>query len=52
MYGGDWPVSILAGGYEKVWSATQALLEGLAPAERSMVLGGTATAFYGLKAPA
>lgn len=52
MYGGDWPVCILAGGYERGWSATQALLEGLTPGERSMILGGTACAFYGLEVPA
>jgi L-fuconolactonase len=52
MFGGDWPVNILAGGYEKVWSATQLLLRDLTPKERSKVLGETAHAFYGLKTPA
>ncbi|MEV0797585.1 amidohydrolase family protein [Kribbella sp. NPDC050281] len=46
MYGGDWPVSMLAGGYPKVWAETQRLLETLAPAERARILGGTATEFY------
>jgi L-fuconolactonase len=37
---------VLAGGYERVWEATQRLLEPLAPAERDAVLGGTAQRFY------
>jgi L-fuconolactonase len=48
MYGGDWPVTVLGGGYEKVWDATLRLLEPLSQAERDQVLGGTATRFYGL----
>jgi L-fuconolactonase len=51
MYGGDWPVTVLAGGYEKVWDATLRLLEPLSQAERDEVLGGTATRFYGLGEP-
>ena len=40
MYGGDWPVAILAGGYTRLW-------EGLAPSEdRERVLGRTAADFY------
>lgn len=46
MYGGDWPVSVLAGDYPKVWAETQRLLESLAPADRDRVLGGTAAEFY------
>jgi L-fuconolactonase len=48
MYGGDWPVSLLAGDYARVWEATNELLSGLSAAERAAVLGGTATAFYDL----
>jgi L-fuconolactonase len=49
MFGSDWPVSILAGGYQKVWAATQSLLSGLTEDERAMVLGATASEFYGLE---
>jgi L-fuconolactonase len=48
MFGSDWPVSILAGGYQRVWAATQSLLEDLTSDQRAMVMGGTAIEFYGL----
>ncbi|MFI6350131.1 amidohydrolase family protein [Streptomyces sp. NPDC050560] len=46
MYGGDWPVSLLAGGYARTWEAYTHLLADLDTAARDAVLGGTATAFY------
>jgi L-fuconolactonase len=48
MFGGDWPISVLAGGYRKVWDETARLLDGLAltPADRARVLGGTAVEVY------
>jgi len=50
MYGGDWPVSVLAGGYERVWAGLTELFDAvLSPREREDVLHGTAEAFYGLK---
>ena len=48
MFGTDWPVSELAGGYLKVWSELSALFDELAPADRAAVLGGTARRVYGL----
>ncbi|WP_267714424.1 amidohydrolase family protein [Streptomyces sp. CoH17] len=48
MYGGDWPVSLLAGGYARTWEAVGELLARLAPGERAAVLGGTAARFYRL----
>ncbi|TDE16015.1 amidohydrolase family protein [Jiangella asiatica] len=48
MYGGDWPVSVLAGGYQPVWRATLELLEPLSDDDRRRVLGGTAADFYRL----
>lgn len=48
MFGGDWPVAILAGDYQKVWEHTNRALGGLSDDERAAVLGGTAVAFYGL----
>jgi L-fuconolactonase len=48
MYGGDWPISILAGGYERVWAGLTELFAGLASPERAAILGDTAVSFYGL----
>ena len=49
MYGGDWLVCVLAGGYERVWLGITHLLDELLdePA-RAEVLGGTAARFYRL----
>ncbi|MFF0228217.1 amidohydrolase family protein [Streptomyces sp. NPDC004629] len=48
MYGGDWPISVLAGGYARTWEAVCELLAPLAPDDRAAVLGGTAARFYRL----
>lgn len=48
MVGGDWPISVLAGGYERTWAALTSLAGELDPASRAALLGGTATAVYGL----
>ncbi len=48
MFGGDWPVAILAGDYAKVWAETGKALAHLSQFERDAILGGTATAFYQL----
>ena len=48
MYGGDWPISVLAGGYTRVWGGLQPLFEGLSSNEREQVLGRTAAEFYSL----
>jgi L-fuconolactonase len=48
MYGGDWPICRLAGGYERIWQATLELLQPLPDADRGRVLGGTAAEFYGI----
>lgn len=48
MYGGDWPVSILAGGYDRVWDALDLLLGELAPTDADNILGATAIEFYGI----
>lgn len=49
MFGGDWPVALLAGDYAKVWKETGVLLSGLDEAARNAVLGGTAARFYGIE---
>ncbi len=46
MYGGDWPVSMLAGDYGAVWAGLRPILAGLTAAERDAVLGGTAIDCY------
>jgi L-fuconolactonase len=50
MYGGDWPMSIPAGGYERVWAGLRELFDDLDDAGRDRLLGGTAIDFYGLAA--
>jgi L-fuconolactonase len=50
MFGGDWPVSLLSGGYSRVWSGLGTLFDEMDVAERGRVLGGTAEDFYGLDA--
>jgi L-fuconolactonase len=46
MFGSDWPVCILGGSYDSVWTNTNTLLSNLSTDEKSAVLGGTATHFY------
>lgn len=48
MWGGDWPISVLFGGYEKTWTVTEQLLAPTSPGERAALLGGTAARVYRL----
>lgn len=48
MFGSDWPVANLRGGYARVWLETNRALAGLSTAERECILGGTARRFYRL----
>ncbi len=48
MFGSDYPVALLAGDYAKVWSETNQLLERITAVQKAQILGGTASAFYGL----
>ena len=48
MFGSDWPVANLRGGYSKVWRETNLALACLSRYERDRILGGTAVAFYHL----
>jgi L-fuconolactonase len=48
LWGSDWPVVELNGGYDRWWQATQRLLEPLDDAARAAILGGNARRFYGL----
>jgi L-fuconolactonase len=47
MWGSDWPVVNLAGGYTRWREAALALLP---PATHPAILGSTAARFYGLEA--
>jgi L-fuconolactonase len=46
LWGSDWPVVNLAGGYAQWLAATETLLAELSPDERADVFGGAATRIY------
>jgi L-fuconolactonase len=48
MFGSDWPVCELAGGYERVWTETNRALEGRPRTEIDALLGETAARVYGI----
>jgi L-fuconolactonase len=48
MYGGDWPISVLSGGYDRVWDGLAVLFAELSDEDRARILGGTAVDFYGI----
>ena len=48
LWGSDWPVSLLAGGYDPWWSCTQQWAEKLNDEQREKLLGYNAMQFYGL----
>ena len=48
MFGSDWPIANLAGGYSKVWAETNDALSGRSQAEIDAILGGTAARAYRL----
>jgi L-fuconolactonase len=48
MWGSDWPVVELAGGYARWREASAALLAPLSVEERNAIFGGTALRFYDL----
>jgi L-fuconolactonase len=49
LWGSDWPVVDLAGGYHRWTRATDQLLAQLAEADRIAILGDSARRFYGLE---
>ena len=51
MYGGDWPISELAGGYERSWDAMSTILSEVSADERDAILGITATRCYRIDTP-
>jgi L-fuconolactonase len=48
MWGSDWPVVNLAGGYDRWHEASSQLIAGLSASERDAILGETACRFYRL----
>lgn len=52
MVGGDWPVAVLAGDYERVFGALLEIVAGYGPEVARPLLSGTAAATYGLRLPA
>lgn len=47
LYGGDWPVSTLAGSYAQTWATVEELLADLSAAERTEIMGEAAQRVYG-----
>jgi len=50
MWGSDWPLTVLTGGYGTAWETMSPLVAELGPGEQSAILAGTATAVYRLAA--
>lgn len=46
MYGGDWPMTVPAGGYQATWAVLSQLVGELSARERGAVLSGTAADVY------
>src|SRR5258708_13299045 len=46
MFGSDWPVCLLAGDFNRVWTETNKALAGRSATELEAVLGGTAQKLY------
>lgn len=51
MYGGDWPMTVPAGGYGPSHEVLTALVAELSAAEQQQLMAGTARAVYGLRLP-
>jgi L-fuconolactonase len=48
MYGGDWPISILSGGYDRVWDALHSLVSTLPALDQARIWSESAIEFYGI----
>jgi L-fuconolactonase len=48
MWGSDWPLTVLAGGYGHAWDVMSSLVAELTPGEQALILSGTATSVYKL----
>ncbi len=50
MWGSDWPIVNLAGGYERMFDALDSIFSGWSSPDREAVMGRTAASFYGIRA--
>ena len=48
MYGSDWPVCLLAASYDRVYDVAASFVSRLSASEQEAIMGGNASAFYGL----
>ena len=48
MYGSDWPVCLLAAGYEDQLTLVTDYIQALSSSEQEQIMGGTAVTFYNL----
>jgi L-fuconolactonase len=48
MWGSDWPLTLLTGGYGHAWRVLSSLIAELSPHEQELILAGTASSVYGL----
>jgi L-fuconolactonase len=48
MWGSDWPLTVLVGGYGRAWEVMSALIGELTAEQQEQILSGTATAVYAL----
>jgi L-fuconolactonase len=48
MYGGDWPISTAAGGYDHVFTGLSDVLSGLSDTDRDQIYSATARRFYNI----
>src|SRR3954452_407490 len=46
MYGGDWPISVAAGGYDHVFAGLEEVVSDLSDADGASIGSGTAREFY------
>jgi L-fuconolactonase len=49
MWGSDWPLTVLVGGYGHAWNVMSSLVAELTPDEQALILSGTATSVYKLE---
>jgi L-fuconolactonase len=48
MWGSDWPLTVLVGGYQHAWDVMSALIGELSAGEQERILSGTAASIYAL----
>ena len=48
MWGSDWPLTVLVGGYQQAWEVMSSLIAELSPDERAQVMSSTAASVYKL----